>query len=313
MLCAASGFAMNAQAGTLDNYTLSFQDAAIADGAGGLGISDLSGVDKWKFTAWSVIGFQDNDASGSITAGDVYEDHIIVRFDGFQDWIGGDITPGTYGDNVGAGDNHGMTALMRFGGQVTGPNTYNVDTADPQQFDVMFDAGVGAGYTPASLAVLGSFGDGILVESGDINSGGGTYNAPVLPDGTIDVVMQLTDLLSGFACDQVGTACDPFEKDFLDLLGNPINVNMDHLFGIADGNNLAIGNPLATLAVANIDNEYATLSCPAGVCNGNFNYDFFFVTETDGSFNKVPEPGILALLGAGLMGLVGFGRRRKSA
>ena len=86
-----------AYVGDLNNYTLNFSDASSVNG--GAAVPDLTNVDDWEFTAFSVIGFQDLDNNDAISKGDTFNDYIIVKVKGFTDLLSNDITPDGYGDS----------------------------------------------------------------------------------------------------------------------------------------------------------------------------------------------------------------------
>lgn len=318
LMLAMGGLASSAQAVDINDYTLNFSDASTAMGGGA--IANVLHVDEWKFTAFSVVGFYDNDGSKSITAGDKYEDFVNVRIDGFQDKFGNNISVPGYGTT------HELSVITEFGGtqQVSGPpGAYSVDFM--KRFDVIFDTTTPTNtFTPANTTVIGSFSNGLVVENGTLIAGSGANNLTTLPDGTIDLIIKLNDLLHTMACGN--TNCGYFEKDLLTDAGILVDVG-GLLLGLVDANNLGQYSSLTGVApgapqkaVIDLkDAEFANLGCtydangvPTCTGQGGKKFDFIFVTKSDGSLNKVPEPGTLLLLGGGLLGLGANAYRRRT-
>ncbi|TWT33793.1 hypothetical protein KOR34_36270 [Posidoniimonas corsicana] len=281
----------------LNNYTLNFTAAAVADGVApgdlaSLGISNLTNVDEWGFEARSFIGFTDGGVGGAgvISAGDTFKDYIAVQVTGFEPAGGGNITPLRYGGGV-AGKTHELTALVEISGVQLTNNTYAITGLS--RFDIYFDAGdstdpslgptggVDYAYTPADFSNLNTFDDGTLVESAGLVAGGGNNSGPVLPNGTISLVLTLIDQIVG----------DTFEIDFLDQNGSPLAIGGLHL-GLADANNLLDNTTLVSAIATKFGfNPGVANSPPPGLYVGG-DFDFGFASSSEGSLNKVliPEP-----------------------
>jgi len=319
-LCAASAQA----AIQLNDYTLAFSDAAGAiPSFGGTLPANLAEVDSWQFLATAVVGFQDNDTSGSITKGDTFTDFIWIRITGFTNDDADGITPAGYGGYNGTAGAHELTLIAVLNGTqltnaVGGVGSFSVDAAP--LFDYWFDAfddSSGHAYTKSTNTNLASYTDGIKVETSTdmLITGSGSQDQQTLPDGAIDLLLGLEDLL-----------VDPleFEKDFIvDGVLTGLKVDASELVvGIADANNNSVvfsdtvRNQFSTVLTGAAGNLTYAGVVP-GLLNsftvGGTTYDFGFTTSSDGSFNKaaIPEPASVIVWGLIAMFAAGFAWLRR--
>jgi len=282
---------MSASAAPLTwRYNWAAADAAV----GAVNTRPLSNLtNEVKFTAESVIRFNDLDSSGGISIGDTFVDYIVVRVD--QLFIGG-------GNNGETGAGYGTAREITLTAQLTGSqvaaNTYMFTSGGI--FNFFYDSGLA--FTPADFGALSTFRDsngapGVVVEQGSlVPPSGGTNNVPNLPDGTINVQMALLDsiLPGGFEVNANGSTIFGFK------------------LGIADGNSHVCtdtpgGTALCASTTASIESFFGAPALAAG--------QFQFHSRSDGSMTKqltIPEPSSMALVGAALLGLGVIGRRRKS-
>lgn len=134
---------------------------------------------------------------------------------------------------------------------------------------------------------------GTLIATFDIVSGGGFVNADTTPAGSVN-----TRLVSSFLED--GYFFDPAGNDIA-LQSYPI----EWLFGLtnvtASYNSLAATNPNFTDAL------FDTYGITA---EDNVPFSFYISNSGEFTIGIVPEPSTILLLGAGLLGLAAFGRRK---
>lgn len=126
-------------------------------------------------------------------------------------------------------------------------------------------------------------------------TGTGSVNASGVPNGTFTLIFSVDSLLSGYL----------FDSDMNDL-SSYAGAIPPLLFGFATTNASRVASPTATL-VSELINEFA------GVGSFTNNGIDDIVLSNNGQFRlAVPEPGVMFLLGGGLLGLGWASRRRKA-
>jgi hypothetical protein len=266
------------------DWRLNYADSVAALGGGAATVNPVSNLtDEYKYTAESLVLFNDLDGSGNISPGDTFLDLVLYRID--QLFLGG----GTNSDLDTFLKNAQVSGVVIASGVQVTPNDYLVTSANIGfWFDSIGTPPVAPG-TDANFNNPNAFVDGILVQTGT-GSGAGT-NAGLIPDGAINITFQLTDILSTLGEGEFGNF-ELFDR-FIPL---------DQITFSTDSNNQACPPALCNSTVAALEAFFDVSTA---------DFDFFFHTRSDGSATKaVPEPGTLALLGATLLGLGALRRRQ---
>ncbi len=237
-------------------------------------------TDEYKYTAESLVLFDDMDGDGNISAGDRFDDYIGFVIDGLN--LGG---VNTFDPDYQNGRSQITGQIIASGVQLDAQNYLVTDA----RIEFYYDSPTGGG-TAGNFVDFNTLVDGLLVQTGE-GQGVGT-NSPLVPDGNIDIFFALEDILSSLD-DEYG----PFEifQPFADL---------DKITFSTDSNNQLCADQGGG---ANCGSDIAGIAGFFGINPDD--YDFFFHTRSDGSAVKVPEPATLALMGIGLIG-AGFARKK---
>jgi len=256
-----------------ESWTVNYTDANTAGALGIILNNTVSAVtDEYKYTAESVVAFNDNDNSGGISGGDTFDDYVGFIIDQLNF---GSIN--TFDTDYALG-NVQITGVITATGLQLDALNYIVTSA---KIDFYFDGAL------STFADFDTLVDGVYVQSGDGTGAG--VNGALVPDGAIDINFSLTDVLSTLGDFGNFELFDPF-------------VGLDEISFNTDSNNNACPPASCGSSVADIESffDFAT-----------GDYDFFFHTRSDGSAIKeqIPEPEILALFGLGMLGF-GLARRK---
>ena len=129
----------------------------------------------------------------------------------------------------------------------------------------------------------------------DLITGTGSVDAGGVPNGTFTLIFSVESLLAGYMFDESMNDLSVYAGAIPPLL-----------FGFATTNASQVENPTDTL-VSELINEFAGV---ASFENDGIND---IVISNNGQFRlAVPEPGVMFLLGGGLLGLGWVSRRRKA-
>lgn len=249
-----------------------------------VGTKYIDDIDFLNYTGISHVNTTDNDSNG-LDAGDPFTDSAVFKISGgdFENDGSGTIYKYRDGSNIAVGDFEltGVVTLTGYHTSVIGDDAdyaFNTGTFD-LWLDVSPDAAPGLG----GGTVFG-YDDGTKISSYTLLFGSGNFDFGD-GDGNIDVNFLSTMSLPGYM----------FEKDGTDFA--------------------TYGNLLAAITDSNSDKtnlawptNWATYT---GQTVGTESYDLDLELDGSNRYGVVPEPATMLLLGSGLIGLAGFGRKKK--
>ena len=140
-------------------WNVNYADAIAAGGLGGGAVADTFSptsllTDRYKFTAESLVVFQDNDNSGGISVGDTFDDYIAYRIDNLF------LNLSDTGDPDYAQQNVNISGTVIASGRQVLAQDYLVDTAS---IEFYFDTPPGIGITnviaPGDYGGSGTYAD----------------------------------------------------------------------------------------------------------------------------------------------------------
>ena len=245
----------------------------------------IDNIDFLNYTGISHVNTTDDHLPTGLSAGDTFTDHFVFKISpgDFENEGSGTITKYRNNDGIGVGDFE-LTGIVSLTGHHTAVDGDDADFEfDTGSFEMWLDLNSNA--TPAlGGGTVSGYDDGTNIASFALDFGGGNFDFG-LRDGNVDVNFLSTIMLSGYM----------FEND-----GTDFNTYGSLLAAITDSN-----SDETSLAWPTNWQAYT------GQVVDSESWDLNLDIDGSSRFAVIPEPATMLLLGSGLIGLAGFGRKKK--
>lgn len=279
----------------LDDWTLDVTgvDGLVAGDVLGQPHTVVSGISQMSFLAQGLSVTNDTNGDGLPSVGETFDVFANGRISDFVDNGGSSVSPILLNSTASSGAQNGWEMTFTF--EVSGAYTaLNPGSAE---------------FTHLAAGMAGTTGE-LKFYIDDITDGSKSALSAASPqadDGTHIATFLIKAGDGGVFSFLTGDGSDDarFELDWA----------LPGVFLDKDGDSLTADGTLIGMSDSNFDSDPDGTGSPFSLNIGAFNCGNTatnFCFEEDGSF-RIPEPGILALLGAGILGLTLTSRRRKSA
>ena len=245
----------------------------------------IDNIDFLNYTGISHVNTTDDHLPNGLSAGDTFTDDFVFKISpgDFENEGSGTIT--TYRDTsgIGVGDFE-LTGIVSLTGHHTAVDGDDADFVfDTGTFDMWLDLNSDA--TPGlGGGLVSGYADGIKISSYALHFGGGNFDFGD-GDGNVDVTFLATMMLAGYM----------FEND-----GTDFNTYGSLLAAITDSNSDETTQAWPT-----------NWTAYTGQVVGSESWDLNLDVDGSNRYAVIPEPATMLLLGSGLIGLAGFGRKKK--